>query len=221
MKDLSARKLAIVLVVPTFALLAAMVAIGLATGATQELHEHYALPNIYKKQLLEHAGALRAVFALDVGFVVAYTAFFAALARYLHALHRPFAYLALGAMLATAALDLVEDQHILALLDAAEHGTMPNVEQIAWQVSESALKFGVSYVALFLFGLAIPRDRPLGLVLALFLTVATLATGVLGFAAGPALRESIDNGRWIGFAIGFALVVAWLWNAPDSEPERP
>ncbi len=218
MKEWSARKLALALLVPSFGFLLAMVVVGVTTGATQELHEHYALPTVYKKQLLAHADAVRVMFALDVGFIVAYTAFFAAFARYLHALGRPFAYLALGAMLAVSALDLVEDHHILALLDAAEAGTVPNVEQIAWQVAESATKFSVSYVALFLFGLAIPRDTRLGVVLALFLTVVTVATGVLGLAAPPAWRAAIDNGRWLGFAIGFALAAAWLRKAP--EPAR-
>jgi hypothetical protein len=219
---LTDRRLALVSVFASGAFLVGMVAIGLATGATQEFHEHFKLPNVYKRDLLEHADALRVVFALDVGFVVAYTVFFAALARYLRARGRPYVYLALGAMLAVSVLDLVEDHHILALLDAAEHGVVPNVEQIAWQVAESSVKFSTSYVALVLFGIAIPRDTRLGIALALFLTVGTLATGVFGYAAPPSLRASLDSGRWLGFLVGFALAAGWLWKAPEPEaPARP
>jgi hypothetical protein len=214
---LTDRKLAIALAVTSVAFLAGMVAIGMATGATQELHEHFARPEVYRRQLLEHADALRAVFALDVGFIVTYSAFFIVFARYLRARGAALAYYALGAMLMVSVLDIVEDHHILSLLDAAEHGVVPNVEQIAWQAAESATKFTISYVALFLFGLAIPRDTKLGVALAAFLAIGTLATGVLGYAAPASWRESLDGGRWIGFAIGYALVVVWLAREPDAE----
>src|SRR5689334_4451322 len=127
------RKLAIVLAGCSAAVLVAMVGVAIATGATQELHEHYKPPADYAADLLAHPGALRLVFGLDIGFLVLYTGFFAALAAYLTALGRPFARLALTAMLGVTLLDIIEDHHILALLALAEHGKPLDDGAIAFQ----------------------------------------------------------------------------------------
>lgn len=217
---MSNRRLAIHLAGCTGAVLVVMVVLSMATGVSQEVHEHYALPEGYAISLLAHANALRALFALDIAFLILYTGFFAALAAYLRDRGRPFVRLALGALVATAVLDIVEDHHIVTLLDGAEHGVLPSAGAIAFQVVESATKFSVSYLALFLFGLAIPRDTRLGLVLCLFLTAGTLASAVIGYALPPSAQASWDSGRWVGFLAGFALAIAWLWKQPDVEPAK-
>jgi hypothetical protein len=216
---MSSRKLAINLAGCTGAVLLVMVVVTLVTGATQEVHEHYALPEAYAIALLEHADAMRIVFALDVAFLVLYTGFFAAFAKYLTERGRPFVRLAFGAMLATAILDIVEDHHIVALLDGAEQGVLPSPTAITFQVVESACKFSMSYLSLFMFGLAIPRDTRLGLALAIFLTAGTLLSAVIGYALPQASMHAWDNGRWIGFLAGFALAIAWLLKSPAPEPE--
>jgi hypothetical protein len=168
--------------------------------------------------LLAHPGALRAVFGLDVGFLVLYTAFFAALADHLARLGRPFAYLALGAMLGTSVLDIVENHHILSLLAVAESGRAIDDAAIVFQQTLSSTKFTLSYIALVLFGLAVPRTTRLGIVLAIFLIAGTLITGVLGFATPHAVREQVGSGRWIGFVLGFVLAALWLRASPDPAP---
>ena len=80
----------------------------------------------------------------------------------------------------------------------------------------SSSKFTVSYIALFMFGLAIPRTSKLAWVLVLFLTVGTVISGTLGYAVPPAWRESLDSGRWTGFLIGFCIAALWLRRAPDE-----
>jgi hypothetical protein len=207
------RKLALGLAIATTVVLAAMVGVSLATGATQEAHEHFHVPVEYSARLLEHAGALRLVFALDVAFIALYTAFFAALARYLR--ERPFAVLGLIFIVVTAVLDLVEDHHILAMLDAAQHGVVPSAGEIGFQVAESSTKFSCSYIGLALLGLAIPRTNVRAWLLAGFLVVGTLVTGVIGYAAPPSAQDQLDAGRWIGFAIGFALAIVWLRGERD------
>jgi len=209
----SDRKLAIALAAVTTAVLIAMVIVGKATGAAQEPHEHFAAPDAYVKSLLAHRGALRVVFALDVAFLILYTGFFAALARHLKNL---FAWLGFGAMVLVALLDIVEDHHIVSMLESAEHGILPSADSIAWQATESATKFSISYLALVLFGLAIPRTRKLGWVLAGFLVAGTLISAVVGYAVSPESQPSIESGRWIGFLAGFSLAVAWLWGEPDA-----
>jgi len=214
------RKLAMLLAASAAAVLVVMVAVTLATGATQEAHEWYAAPADYAKSLLAHPGALRLVFGLDVAFLVLYTAFFTALADYLQQLGRPFTRVALAMMFGTAILDVVEDHHILSMLDMAEHDRSIGDVEIALQQVISATKFSISYLSLVLFGLAVPRTTKLGLVLALFLIVGNLATGIASYAVPPAMREQIDSGRWIGFLAGFGLAIAWLRSMREGVVDR-
>jgi hypothetical protein len=214
------RRLSINLALATAGVLGAMVMTALVTGATQEAHEHFKLPADYAAGLLEHPSGTRLIFALDVAFLALYTGFFAALAAYLHGLGRPFTRLALGAMLLVAFLDIIEDHNIISFLALAEANQPIDASSIRLQEVLSSTKFSVSYVSLVLFGLAIPRTDPLSWALSLFLSAGTLATAVLGYAAPPALRDSLDNGRWIGFLAGFVLAIVWLRRAPDDAPSR-
>ncbi len=211
---MSRRKLALILVGSTAVVLLAMIGVTLATGASQELHEHYQPSAAYATHLLEHPGGLRLLMGLDVAFLVLYTAFFAALAHVLEG--RPFVRLGLGAMIATAVLDIVEDHRILASLGMAEAGRPIDDNTIAFQQVLSSTKFSLSYLGLVMFGLAIPRTTTLGIALCLFLVMGTLATGVLGFAAPPEWQQSLDGGRWLGFLGGFALAALWLRSVPDD-----
>jgi hypothetical protein len=212
------RKLALVLAVCTAGTLIVMVAVSLATGATQEAHEHYRPPAEYALGLLAHPAGVRAMFALDIAFLIFYTGFFGALSAYLHRLGQPFTRLAFGTLLAVTFLDIIEDHHILAMLSLAEHGRPIDDSSIVFQEVLSSTKFSVSYLAFVLYGLAIPRTTRLGWALALFLTAGTIVTAVLNYGAPPAWRESLDNGRWLGFLGGFALAFVWLRRAPDAEP---
>jgi hypothetical protein len=195
-----------------------MVVTAVITGATQERHEHFMPSAEYATSLLANAKGLRVLMGLDVAFCILYTLFFATLAMYLRSLDAPrvFLYLGVGAMLLTCLLDMVEDHHILSLLEAAEHGVMPADDSIAWQATESSVKFSVSYFSLVAFGLAIPRTTKLGYVLCLFLTVGTLLTAVIFYAAPPEFQASLESGRWIGFLAGFLLAIAWLRQQRDT-----
>jgi hypothetical protein len=211
------RKLALTLAGATGALVVVMATIGFATGVTQEVHEHFDVPEVYAMRLLDQAKGLRALMALDVAFLCLYTAFFATFAIHLRQRARPAAlvWLALGAMVLTALLDIVEDHHILSMLAQAEHNVVPTAGAIAFQSVESAAKFSVSFLSLVLFGLAIPRTTKLGIALALFLTVGTLLSAIVGYAMPPASATNVEAGRWVGFLVGFALAMAWLWREPE------
>jgi hypothetical protein len=204
------RRLALVLGIATLGVLLVMVAISLATGETQEAHEHYLAPADYAARLLAHPSTLRLIFGLDVAFLVLYTAFFAAFATFLR---DRLAWIGFVAMAVVAVLDLAEDHHILALLAMAERGRPIDDGAIAFQDVLSATKFGISFIALFFYGIAIPRTTKLGWLLAIFLTAGTLVTAV----AGVAVPGSLDDGRWIGFVVGFGVALAWLRAAPEPE----
>lgn len=214
----SPRKYAIYIAYVTVGVIVAMTATSLVTGVTQEVHEHFATPERYAMALVEKPSELRLLFALDLVFTILYATYFAMLAAHLRAraASAVLVWLALGAMLATAALDLLEDQHILALLDGAMHGTAPSIDAITWQVTESGTKFSVSFVALFAFGLALPRTGTLSRVLAAFLTGGTLINTVIAYALPVTSPIAIELGRWAGFAIGFVLAIAWLRRETDT-----
>jgi hypothetical protein len=217
-REMSMRKMSILLAGCTVGVLVLMVITGLITGATQEKHEHFMFPEAYAVSLLAEAKGLRILMGLDIAFLILYTAFFASFTKYLRAIGRPFVTLAFGAMLATAILDIIEDHHILAMLESAEARVLPSASAIQFQAAESAVKFSMSFLALVLYGLAVPRTTRLGLALCLFLTVGTLISGVLGYAAPPDFQAKLESGRWIGFLIGLGLAIAWLRSAP--EPTR-
>lgn len=216
----SPRRLALALAAASAATLIAIILVTLATGASQEPHEWYQAPDAYRAALLVRPGALRLVFGLDIGFLVLYAAFFAALADHLARLGRPFVRLALAGLIATAVLDIVEDHHILSLLAVAEAGRPIDDAALVFQQTLSATKFSLSYLGLVLFGLAIPRDTRIGIVLSIFLVAGTLISGVLGYAAPPAWRAQLDGGRGFGFLLGFVLAIAWLRASPES-PRHP
>jgi hypothetical protein len=213
----SSRNLAIFVAYATIAVIVVMTIVTLATGANQEVHEHFAAPDAYAAALLAKAAPLRLLFGLDVAFTVVYASFFTLFATYLRGRGAAAAliWIALGAALATAALDLVEDQHILAMLDSAEHGITPSASAIAWQVAQSGVKFSVSFFALFAFGLAIPRTNLLGTGLALILTVGSLINAVIAYAVPVTTPLGIEVGRWVGFVVAFVLAIAWLRREPD------
>jgi hypothetical protein len=217
----SSRKLAMYLAGCTLAVVVVVLILMIATGASQEQHEHVKLPEPYALGLLAHANELRVLMALDVAFIVLFTAFFAALAQYLRLLGRPFVTLALATMVGVAVLDFVEDQHIISLLDYAENRVLPTASSIVFQSTLSWTKWSLSYLSLFMFGLAIPRSTRLGLVFSLFFTVGSLLSGVVGLALPPEKQASLEIGHWIGFVFGFVLAIAWLLKSKDAEPSAP
>ncbi|MBA3458652.1 MAG: hypothetical protein H0T46_01735 [Deltaproteobacteria bacterium] len=212
---MSPRRLAFVLAIATSAVLVAMVMVSVVTGATQEAHEYYSPPRAYAVGLLAHANGLRLLMGLDLAFLVLYTALFATLAKFLTELGRPFVRLALAFMIGTAVLDAIEDHQIITALDLAQHGELVSETWVAAQQVLSGTKFALSYVGLVLFGLAIPRTRKLGIVLAVFLTVGTLLTAVLSLGAPPDLRANLDSTRWLSFLAGFTVLALWLRTEPD------
>jgi hypothetical protein len=215
-----ARRLALYLCGATTAVVVVMLAITAVTGVTQEAHEYVVRPADYAASLLAAPGATRLLFGVDLAFVVLYTVLFVALASHLVARGAPrvLVRLAVGAILVVAALDIVEDHHILSLLDLAEHGGVPGDAAMVFQQALSATKFTVSTLALVSFGFAVPRDRRLGWVLAVFLVVGPLVTTVVANASPPELRAGNDLGRWLGFLVGFVLAGAWLRGESDLEP---
>jgi hypothetical protein len=193
------------------ACLTAMVIITLATGISQETFEIVRSPDLYAQGLAEHAGALRALFGIDSAFLVLYAAVFVGFATAVAApSQRIVAAIGVSAILLTALLDMVEDHHILAMLYGVEAGSPPSAGEIALQHTLSQVKFNVSYLGTFFVGLCVPPIGLAGRALGVLLTAGTLLQSVWLYAAPIAALPAGNFGRWIGFLVGFALVILVL-----------
>jgi hypothetical protein len=201
-------KLIVQLSLAAIAVLAIMVCITLATGVSQEMFEISRAPTEYGAGLREYALPLRALFGLDSVFLILYTALFVMFAQQIATPPwRVVLGIATGAILAAAVLDMIEDHHILAMLRAAVRGDEPSAGEVAAQHVISQVKFHLAYLAEVLIGLALPRRTTAAKVLAFLLVVGTLVQGAWLYAAPDSALPAGNLGRWIGFFVGFALII--------------
>ena len=182
------------------ATIACMLAIGFATGVAQEPMQRIAPVEDYVRFLSSRPGTFRLVVGLDNLFIAFYSAHFVLVYMWVvrHGAPRALAGLALGALLATAALDLVENMHYLVL-----SRRLQTSELLAHaQVLESWLKFHVSYVALFAFGMVFPRRTVLERAVAATLMWVQLPLGVLIYVSEPSLARPLVIARGCFFVVG-------------------
>lgn len=209
--------------VALFGLLAAALAsvmIGFALfGTSQEFFESIHPPAEYARALLEHAGSLRTVLALDGLFLLAYSAFFVAYvtARRGHTSELVLR-LVLGAVLVAAGLDAVENFHILSMLHVAEAGGLPSAGQIEAQYVLSAVKFTIGYGAAIGLSLSYPRDSGLARMVALSTGLAFPVVGVLAYVAPAPWSHVLGLARVVFFVSGYALSALVFW--PTARPRR-
>ncbi len=203
------------------ALLTAMVAITLVTGVAQEPFELVRPLDAYLEALSRGTPALRLVLAADTLFVGVYTALFVLLAD-LAAPHGTRALLRLGllALLATAVLDVVEDQHLFALTRALEAHEPIGPAVLRGQHVLSQSKFHLSYVGLFLFGLGLPRRDAFERAYSAAIALPLPLLGALLWIAPSALEMPLNVARWASFIAGFALTIAWLGRSAQARAPR-
>lgn len=196
----------------------AVVMIAYALGGTsQEYFESIAEPADYARALLVHAAPLRTVFALDNLFLLAYSGYFVAyyVARRDHA-DRTTLRLVLAAVLTAAALDAIENFHILAVLHLAEAGQLPSVGEIEAQYVLSAVKFTFGYLAAIGLALTYPRDSALARMVALTTGVAFPVIGVLVYVVPHPLAGALALARVVFFVSGYALSALVFWPRPTA-----
>jgi hypothetical protein len=198
-------KLITQLALAAIAVLAVMVGITFATGVSQETFEIVRAPAAYGAGLREFAGPLRALFGLDSAFLILYATLFILFAQ--HIATPPWRLvlgIAIGAILATAVLDMIEDHHILAMIRG---GNDPSAGEITAEHVISQVKFHLGYLGEVLIGLALPRRTTAAKVLAFLLVVGTLVQGAWLYAAPDAALPAGNVGRWLGFFVGFVLII--------------
>lgn len=177
-------------------LLTAMVAITAATGVSQEQFE-IVRPD-YATAIASARGPLRAIIALDALFLITYAAFFVMLPRAFGVAADGLVRLGVGALLAVAVLDMIEDHHLLALA----RGALVDDGALRFQHVLSQVKFHLSYLGLALLALGLPRAQPSERALAFALGVPLPVLGAVLWGV-PALEPTLNVARWLAFLGGF------------------
>jgi hypothetical protein len=197
-----------------------MIAIFFATGVGQDPLQFVHSPEEYAALLLARPAALRATIGLDDLFIVAYGATFVLLARelLLRGAPRLLVGIGLGLMMGLVVLDMAENFHLLSMLAGAEQGAPPSHTEIALQVWESLLKFHVSYLGMFLLGLALPRTNARERVLAFLCTFVQAPIGIAIYVTPREVGVPLVFARFTYFLASLVLV-AWIFGAARRRPE--
>jgi len=188
----------------------AMVGIFVVTGVGQDPLQFVHSPAEYGAILLKGPMALRASLGLDNLFIVFYETTFVTLAILIRraGADGTLIRVALGTLLLLGILDLVENCHFLVMLSGAEIGVFPSSGEIAAQVMESLVKFHVSYFALFLVAVALPRATSAGRTLAALSWGVQLPVGVLIYVTPQAVAVPLVFVRFVYFVIALGLLAA-------------
>jgi hypothetical protein len=152
------------------------------------------------------ATSLRISFAVDFLFIATITSFFVLMTVAVREeLSPPVAVVALGGMVLTGFLDVVEDTHILAMISLVENGGQPTQGEITFQAAASSVKFFASYLALFLFSFGLSRTDRWETLLRVSLRYLQLPVGVLALTASGALLAPALLIRALFYVVGFFL----------------
>ena len=152
---------------------------------------------------------LRLNLGLDNLFVLVYGAFFVLLAmRFRSSMDPWMSAVALGAMLLTVFLDMVENHHIAMMLHSIEHMLPLSVEESRIQMMASGVKFHSSYVAVFLFACGFCKKGTLGRWIARIIWAGYLPLGILMSVAPVELTKPLAFARVTFFVLVFMLSAA-------------
>ena len=197
------------------ALLAGMLVLGMLalfvfTGVGQDPLQYVHPSADYARLLLRDPPTLRATIGLDNLFIIVYGAVFVLMTMLAWRGGAPRLLLgvALAMLMLLVLLDMVENFHFLAMLASAEQGHAPRDAEIAWQAAESMLKFHVSYLGMFLLGLALPRERSMQRWLSNLLVYVQWPVGVAIYVVPPMLAAPLVFVRFAFFLAAFTLLAA-------------
>lgn len=193
-----------------------MIGIFIVTGVGQDPLQFVHSVDEYYRLLLVRPSALRATLGFDNVFIVCYATLFILLAGELLRLGASarLVNVALGFLLATALLDMAENFHFLVMLARAVGGERPGAFEIGAQVWESLLKFHVSYLGLFLLGLALPRRTAADRALAFLCVFVQAPAGIAIYVTPRELAVPLVFVRFTFFLASLALI-AWSF-APSA-----
>jgi len=205
------------------ALVLAQLSVFFGAGVGQDPLQFFHLPEEYAAILLKNPAALRLTLGFDALFVVAFSVMFCALFVRLWQLGawKPLVLAAAALTGLLTLLDMLENFHFLSMLGAAEHGVLPSLAHIQFQVWESLLKFHVGYLGVFFLGLALPRETAYQRALAFACCFVSLPVGVLVYVV-PAQYSVYFLFARFGFFLFALFSIGWLFGGarPELMPLR-
>lgn len=152
-----------------------------------------------------NALGLRINLGLDNLFIVVYATYFVVLAvRFRSTMDSQMITVALGAILLTALLDAIENQHITVMIHSVQHGLPITVAESQLQMVVSSVKFHSSYVALFLFALGFLREGAWGRAIA-WVFWLYVVLGLIAMVTPIELARPLALGRTVFFVVSFLL----------------
>lgn len=200
------RTIAITALAAGLALLAMLLITLLNNGMTAQDFELFALPDSYAQAIRAADAPLRAILSFDYLFIVFYTTafIFLAMAQAKDG-NRLLVGVALGAIILTALLDLLENHDILTLLTMAKAGVPISVDALHHRMVFSQLKFHSSYLGFFLFAFVLPKDTWLEKFLRWSLWLLFMPLGILVYTFP---NPTFSLSRYL-FMLSGLLILAW------------
>jgi len=190
----------------------ALFASAILAGISQEPFQIARAADLNVARLLQNPTGLRINVGLDNLFIVTYCTFFALLAVRLKPLLDPLHLgLAFGAILLTALLDAIENQHILVMLFSAEQNLPISVGETQVQMIASSVKFHANYVASALFAFGFYRLAGLGRPIALLLWLAYVPLGLAIFMVPAEFARPLIIARTLFFIAAFLMIATMFW----------
>ena len=161
----------------------------------------------YTREIVAAEMPLRLILTLDNLFLTFYTAAFIFLAMAVRdEKNSLLVYIALGAVLITTYLDLLENHDILTQLTTALHGLPLALADLQERMVWSQLKFHSSYLGFFLFAFVLPGDTFLEKLLKISLWVGYPLIGILVYTFPNPIFDLLR------YALMLAGMVILSWN---------
>jgi hypothetical protein len=195
-----------------------LVVLQLATGANQHFFELVHAPPDYARLLVEKSSWLKLVFAIDDVFITCYVS--ATLFTALSFPRKAASYVAIALVAAAGLLDLEENHHLLALIDAARAGLEPSAAELVRRMDFSSVKWALGHIGFFFFAFFVPGEDALAKAFRWMLVFVQLPLGVAGVVYGDlkwlALLRALN--LFVGFLVLAALVARKSERAGSSAP---
>ena len=201
-----------------------LLTLSLVTGVSQQWFEVVRPLDLYAERLRAADGALRALIAVDAVFIACYVATGVLFAQLLaRGRYDALTLLLVIGPVAAGVLDVIENQHILAMLTAARDGLPPSAAALEQRMTYSATKWLIGHATFFLAGLVICGTAPLTRAFRLALLAVQLPVGAaLWSLTDPGAVLAAHWLRALNLATGF-LLIAWFARHPGAlfdAPER-
>jgi hypothetical protein len=184
-------------------------------GVSQQWFEIARAPDLYAEALRGADGVLRALVAVDAVFIGCYVVSGVLLGEILsRGRWSPLPLMVVAGSIAAGVLDLIENQHILAMLASAREGLPPSQAALEERMTYSSLKWLLAHGSFFVAGILIDGRAPVVRLFRFALLAVQLPVGVAVWtliAPGPHLLAEIL--RALNLAVGF-VAVAWLVRLP-------